>query len=406
MAPTEHYSDRLREREALLARFDRLNARMGSARLGVGALFLITAWLCFGPLAVARSWLFAPPAAFIGLVLYHQRIRARRARALRAVDYYRAGIARIEDRWQGSGPGGEQFEVPHHIYAADLDLFGRGGLFELLCAARTPMGEKTLAQWLSSPADLAAIRERQAGITDLRGRVDLCEEWAVHGEPRITLNPDRLIEWARAPNALDRAWIRWTAPLLAALVVAMAVVWGLTDVVSPLLAVILAEIAVAYVLKEPIQRAIAAVESAYEDLKGLASLLKQIEAQRFDAPLLRALAHRLSSHTLPASATFSKLATIVNFVEARRNPILAPLLLLLMYPLQTALAAERWRGAHGDAVRAWLGVLGEFEALLSLARYAYEHPQDPFPEFIEGDAAFKAADLGPPADPRRGPPLQ
>ena len=399
MGPSEQYSDRLRERQALLERFDRLNARIGSARLGAGGLFLITAWLCFGPWAVARSWLFAAPAAFIGLVLYHQRIRARRARTQRAVDYYRAGLARIEDRWQGSGSSGGQFEIPHHIYAADLDLFGRGGLFELLCAARTPMGEKTLSQWLCSPADLAAIRERQAGITDLRGRVDLREEWAVHGDPRITLDPGMLIDWARAPNALDRAWIRWTAPLLASLVVAMAVVWSLTDVVSPLLAVILAEIAVAYFLKKPIHRAIAAVESAYEDLKNLALLLKQIETQRFDAPVLRGLVQRLSSHTLAASATFSKLATIVNFVEARRNPILAPLLLLLMYPLQAALAVERWRGAHGDAVRAWLDVLGEFEALVSLARYAYEHPRDPFPEFIEGSAAFKAADLGHPLIP-------
>src|SRR6185312_311298 len=99
-APTEQYSDRLREREALLARFDRLNARSGSARLGAGGLFRVTAWLCFGPWAVARSWLFAAPAAFIGLVLYHHRIRARRARTQRAVDYYRAGLARIEDRWQ------------------------------------------------------------------------------------------------------------------------------------------------------------------------------------------------------------------------------------------------------------------------------------------------------------------
>jgi DNA mismatch repair ATPase MutS len=107
----------------------------------------------------------------------------------------------------------------------------------------------------------------------------------------------------------------------------------------------------------------------------------------------------LSSHSLTASATFSKLATIVNFVESRRNPILAPFLLLLMYPLQAALAAERWRRAHGNVIRAWLDVLGEIEALVSLAEYAYEHPGDPFPEFIEGAAAFQATDLGHPLIP-------
>ena len=48
VSPTEQYSARLREREAQLASFDRVHARIGSARLAIGASFLITAWLCFG----------------------------------------------------------------------------------------------------------------------------------------------------------------------------------------------------------------------------------------------------------------------------------------------------------------------------------------------------------------------
>jgi DNA mismatch repair ATPase MutS len=124
--------------------------------------------------------------------------------------------------------------------------------------------------------------------------------------------------------------------------------------------------------------------------------LNRIESERFDAPALRALLIKLSSHSLAASTTFSRLATIVNFAESRRNPLLAPLLLLVMYPLQAALAAERWRSAHGHVIRGWLDVVGEFEALVSLAQYAYEHPQDPFPEFVEGPAIFQAADLGHP----------
>jgi DNA mismatch repair ATPase MutS len=64
-----------------------------------------------------------------------------------------------------------------------------------------------------------------------------------------------------------------------------------------------------------------------------------------------------------------------------------------------ALAAERWRKAHGEVILSWLDVLGEIEALLSLAGYAYEHPLDPFPEFVEGAAAFTAADLGHPLIP-------
>jgi DNA mismatch repair ATPase MutS len=86
-------------------------------------------------------------------------------------------------------------------------------------------------------------------------------------------------------------------------------------------------------------------------------------------------------------------------VEARRNPLLAPFMVLLLYPLLTALVAERWRSEHGKVVRSWLSVLGTFEALLSLARYSYEHPADPFPEFVAGAASFKATQLGHPLIP-------
>jgi MutS domain V len=173
-------------------------------------------------------------------------------------------------------------------------------------------------------------------------------------------------------------------------------VWAAWGVSSPLLAVLVSELAVTYLLRNRINAALSTVEGAYEALKNLSQLLERIEAERFAAAPLRALVEQLSSHAMSASRTLGKLATVANFVEARRNPFLAPLLLVLLYPLQTALAAERWRRAHGHAVQAWLNVVGSFEALLSLARYSYEHPQHPFAEFIEGAASFEAEQLGHP----------
>ena len=397
MSPVEQYSARLREREARLLRGERLHARLGNARLALGVSFLITAWLCFGPYAIALPWLLVPTTAFIGLVIYHRRVRGWQARAQRAVEFYRTGLERIRDRWHGSGPVGGQFDVQHHIYAADLDLFGKDSLYQMLSAARTQMGENTLAQWLLAPADSAAIRERHSSIADLRGRLDWREELAVQGDSsRIELRCDRVIDWAQSPNRLDRPWIRWTAPLLALLAVAAALAWAIAGLRFPLLAVLLVELALTYLLRDPVRTATTAVETAYEDLKGLSLLLNRIETERFEAAPLRALVLRLSSHSIGASAAFSRLATIVNFIESRRNPFLQPFMLPLMYPLQAALAAERWRAAHGNAIRAWLDVLGEIEALVSLARYSYEHPEYPFPEFIEGAAAFQADELGHP----------
>jgi DNA mismatch repair ATPase MutS len=67
--------------------------------------------------------------------------------------------------------------------------------------------------------------------------------------------------------------------------------------------------------------------------------------------------------------------------------------------VQVAFAAERWRNAHGHAVRSWLSVIGEFEALICLGTYSHEHPDDPFPEFVQGSACFDATEIGHPLIP-------
>jgi MutS domain V len=400
MSPTQQYSTRLAERELRLAHLNLVHARLGSIRLIIGASFLIIAWLCFGPPALSAWWLCLPVLGFIAVLVYHQRVRTLRTQADRAALFYRAGIDRIQDKWSGTGATGARFDVRHHIYGDDLDLFGNDSLFQLLCAARTQLGEDTLANWLLAPAALEIIRARHLSIADLRQRLDFQESLAISGESvKLDLHPETLASWAAAPNRLARAWIRWAAPLLAALAIASAVAWAASGIVFPLLAVIILELLLSYYLREPIRAAIASVENAYEDLKLLSLLLKLIEAQRFDAAPLEALQVKLGSHSMRASVAISKLATIVNFVEARRNPILAPLLLLLMYPLQTAMAAERWRSAHGAAIQPWFEALAEIEALVSLARYAYEHADDPLPEFVEGSAAFTAVALGHPLLP-------
>src|SRR5271168_3359886 len=59
MSPTEEYSQRLAEREARLAHYDVLDARIEKIRLTIGASFLIVAWLCFGPISIPHWWLVA-----------------------------------------------------------------------------------------------------------------------------------------------------------------------------------------------------------------------------------------------------------------------------------------------------------------------------------------------------------
>ena len=141
-----------------------------------------------------------PVTIFPWLVRRHDRVVRERAAAMRGMAFYERGLARLEDTWVGTGEPGDRFRDDHHVYANDLDLFGRGSLFELLSLARTRTGEETLARWLTSPADASEIRVRQDAVAELSAALDLRERLALSGaDVRAAVHTDRLLEWARAP---------------------------------------------------------------------------------------------------------------------------------------------------------------------------------------------------------------
>jgi len=398
--PATDYRQRLTDRESHLKTLDTTLARFGTARLSLAVLILIAAWFAFAEHFFPPGWLLLGVAAFAALVIAHQAARRARARADRAADFYRKGLARIEDRWQGNGQQGAQFDDPRHVYASDLDLFGKGGLFELLCTVRTRMGEEHLAQWLKSPAPLSEIRARHAGISDLKDRIDLREELAVIGEhANVGIHPAALLKWAETPNRLVSPWMVWAGVLLPILAVACTVYWGVTGIGTPLYLTLIIETIVLSILRGPVDEVLNGSETAFEDLRLFSELLLRVEREQFTAPALQALMARLSSHTRKASQTIGSLSTIVTFAGSRRNQAITLFAIPLMYTLNVALVAEKWRRTHGSVVRSWMEVIGDFEALLSLAGYTHEHPADPLPQFVEGPASFAATDLGHPLIP-------
>jgi DNA mismatch repair ATPase MutS len=70
-------------------------------------------------------------------------------------------------------------------------------------------------------------------------------------------------------------------------------------------------------------------------------------------------------------------------MEWARNQFFTPIAFALCWtPLHAALV-EGWRRGSGGRIRAWLDAAADLEALSSLAGYAYEHPEDPFPELVD-----------------------
>jgi MutS domain V/MutS domain III len=400
--PSEEYRQRQQAREARVAHFEKMHVRLGNLRLVVVLATLVAVWWWLERGGFSVWWFLLPFFLFVTLAVFHARVLRMRSCAERAVDVYRRGLARIEDRWIGSGQKGERIDLSSSLYATDLDLFGHGSLFELLSRARTRMGEDALANWLLAPSSREEISERHAAIVELRTRLDLREDMAILGEERkggdlkIGVHPDALTRWAETPNQLASQGLRWFALVLAVMAMVAAVVWGELGVKAPFFVVLVIEGIVLAVLRRPTKEILESTPRALEDIRLLASLLARLDREQFDAPRLQAIKHKLSSHHLLASRAIARLNTIVQCIYSLNNAVMRLLNVPLLYSVQVAYAAEAWRRNHGSAVRDWLGAVGELEALVSLAAYSYEHPADPFPEFVEGEPTFDAVQLGHP----------
>jgi len=401
-APAAYYARALTSAAGEAARWLTLERRLSTGRLVVFVAGAAAAWLAFGTRAWPTITFWPFVLGFIVLIVVHDRVIAARRRAERVVAHFEGGLARIEERWAGQGQPGDRFRDPAHPYADDLDLFGEGSLFELLCTAQTAAGQDRLAAWLSVPPEADSARARQACVKELAPRPELRRDLALLGQDvGDAVSTDILSEWAERPASLGAAWLPWVAAAFSAASVGALALWIFTPAGAiPFVAAALVQTGFAAGLRAKVKPVLNAAESPTRHLSILTGLLARFESEPMTAPHLQTLKTRLETSGRPPSDEIARLRRLVDLMEARNNQLFAPIGALLLWGSQIAFALERWRARCGGALATWIDAAAELEALCSLAGYAYEHADDAWPEIVESPAVFEGEGLGHPLLPR------
>lgn len=400
MSPLSEYQERLRTYRAAVERQSALARRIGNARLGVALAGVFLFWLVFVHRGASPWWLPLPVAVFVYLMVRHDAaLRAQRL-AQRAVRWYEHALARLEGTWAGHGVSGAEFEPADHAYAASLDLFGRGSLFELLCTARTRGGEQTLAGWLLRGAAQDEVEARQAAVRELTPRLALREELALLGEDvRAAVHPEMVAGWGGSPPVGLTWWHQAVAVALPLLTLASGVTWLAGGPRIPLLLAILLQTGFSFAVRPRVLRVMGELEEPARALGLIALLLGRLERESFAAPRLVALRQALEFGGTPPSAQVARLALLSGLLDLRRNQLFAPLAPVLLWGLNCSCAIERWRLRHGPRIADWLRVVGEMEALLALSGFAWEQPGLCYPQVADGAPLLDGEDLAHPLLP-------
>jgi len=383
--PERTYRERLDHWRSEARSAERRSDRIGDLRLAVTLAFAVGVWLALtweGP-----TWplplFFA--AAFLALLVVHERLGARIARHQALVAHYEQGLRRLDGDWVGHGYGGEDLVDPEHPYAADIDLFGRGSLFELMCTTRTAAGAERLARWLQHPGEASEARGRQAAVGELFPRLDLREAVvSLCARVDARVRTAALVCWCDLEPTLDDRWkpqVAWALTLAAPLAIG-AWAAGIAGPI-PLALVAVADALFLRRVGRDARRVESGVDRALRELEALSALLERWESEAFDAPLLARLRSALGSGERAASSRIALLARLLHATEQQRNILFAPLALLLLWPYHQGRRLESWRVVHGAEVKGWLDALADLEALTAVATYAFEHPRDPFPVILD-----------------------
>jgi MutS domain V len=413
--PKSEYATRLEVLRQSQTRLEHRHKKLGRLNLALALAGLVVIVWALTSHSFSILWVLAPGTALAISATIHARVLRLRQKCERAITFYERGLARLDNGWMGTGETGDHFMNPAHPYARDLDLFGKGSLFELLCTARTRAGEETLARWLLAPASVDEIRSRHAAVTHLRTRIDLREDLALLGEDvRSGVHPDTLASWAEAAPILKPGPARAAAFVLACVWLFSLVtwmVWGWWELAFTSSTV---NVLFSYRFRARVQQiapeldasagpatpAMPSTEAVASDLAILAAVLERLEREKFSSSKLVELQSALKANGVLPSRAIARLGRLVEYLESRRNLFAGLLNPFVFWNLQTAFAVEGWRRKFGPSVRGWLAAVGEMEALCALSGYAYEHPADAFPEFtLSEQGLFHAEEFAHPLIP-------
>jgi hypothetical protein len=225
--PENEYARRLAERQEQLAAVRGLHQRLWTYLIVAAVASVVIAYATLSSHLISTLWILLPSVVILSIIHSLTKNARAHSRVQRILSFYEFGVARLHHQWQGRGVEGKEFLPNNHVYAADLDLFGTGSLFELLCTARTGVGRAMLAKWLLNPAEYGQAGERQVAISELRDRLDLREDWVSVEGSSLDQASSSVRDWTNVPPISFPCYARALAIALPICLIVVSLLAGL-----------------------------------------------------------------------------------------------------------------------------------------------------------------------------------
>lgn len=278
---------------------------------------------------------------------------------------------------------GEEYIDYNHEYSFDLDLFGRDSLYNRINRTVTKQGSNALAKYFTELSfDNDKIKSNQFAIKEIAELND----WRVDflSNNYLTNNIDlfsKEIKLSRIANVLKDTKLAHFLVILTILSSLLAVI-NLISVVFPLAFIFIQLILVSFISK-PLSRLSMYSNELYKEYSGYLVIMKLIKKQSFKSDKLNKIKHKLFESEINPLEAFSELTEILNFFEMRCNVLMYFFSnMFLMSDVFLLKKVLKWKSQYSKFLSGWLEYVGEVDALVSFATYAYNNPLNTYPEIL------------------------
>ncbi|MEN6389098.1 MAG: DNA mismatch repair protein [Syntrophomonas sp.] len=301
------------------------------------------------------------------------------------------GVKRLNGKWTEFKDNGSDLSPSEHPYSGDLDILGQDSLFQLTNMGTMPWGRRALADALLFPCDdITEIKSRQTAIAELAPLISFRHRLRAEGL-KVDASENEfqsLLTWAAtSQNRFRRgalvAVIR-TLPILTFTTLTLALAKFIPLLIPILMLVFQAILLFA---NRKSSKKLKAVYDCNRSLVKMGVIFGFIEKRRFKSPVLQTLQEKMQGpqKDLP-SKQIKSLSRLSSSIANRSHMLYIIIDLFLLLDLQLLVSLEKWKEQSGRHLKKWFEVLGEFEALSSLALLKYDHPDWVVPSFEQSSS--------------------
>lgn len=389
MKPTEYYNKGKQKAESQLQMLKKqigLNSILRLISFILVFVVLFTFLKIQTQLAVGGSILFL--IGFLVLVKRHVELGKTRSYYQQILEITNNELDALSNDFRAFNKG-EKYINHNHSYSFDLDLFGKGSLFEMLNRSTTEAGEQKLAyRLLNEPASSEEIYLLQDGVKELSENPDFMMNFRAIGMMSGIVNEDfELIkQWQNSMSFVNaRKALRFLTFFLPTVLIITLAGTIINQDLSPLFisVFIFNFFFVGFNIKK-INKEHSQVSRLLKMLLKYQKLLVEIEKQDFNAELLVKSQDNLKHKEKTASRLLGELTKIVGGFDNRLNFVAAIFLEgFLVWDYHCLFKLEYWRTENGRLLTDWINEIAFFDSLISGGTFVFNNPEYMYPKVSE-----------------------